>query len=77
VDTGTVHDETTVAARSSAENAQEAAQADERYLTNAHLTGDYADGYYSHNLHFLWSSLMMEGRSADALKAAASLGGFG
>ena len=51
----------------------EAAQVDERYLTSAHLKGDYADGYYSHNLHFLWSSLMMEGRSVDALRAAASL----
>ena len=40
---------------------------------SAHLTGEYADGYYSHNLHFLWSSLMMEGRSAEALKAATSL----
>ncbi|HET9866318.1 MAG TPA: hypothetical protein VFQ06_03410 [Nitrospira sp.] len=51
----------------------EAAKVDEHYLTSAHLTGDYADGYYSHNLHFLWSSLMMEGRSADAVEAAASL----
>ena len=58
--------------RSSERNA-EAAHADERYLAGAHLTGEYADGYYSHNLHFLWSSLMMEGRSADALKAATSL----
>ncbi len=57
----------------SSERNREAAHADERYLTDAHLTGDYADGYYSHNLHFLWSSLMMEGRSADALKAATSL----
>lgn len=51
----------------------EAAQVDEHYLTSARLTGDYADGYYSHNLHFLWSSLMMEGRSAEALQAAATL----
>jgi tetratricopeptide (TPR) repeat protein len=51
----------------------EAAQVDQHYLASAHLTGDYADGYYSHNLHFLWSSLMMEGRSAEALQAAASL----
>jgi tetratricopeptide (TPR) repeat protein len=58
--------------RSSERNA-EAAHADERYLAGARLTGDYADGYYSHNLHFLWSSLMMEGRSAEALKAATSL----
>jgi tetratricopeptide (TPR) repeat protein len=46
---------------------------DQHYLASAHLTGDYADGYYSHNLHFLWSSLMMEGRSVEALQAAASL----
>ena len=51
----------------------EAAHVDERYLASAHLTGDYADGYYSHNLHFLWASLMMEGRSAEALQAATSL----
>ena len=57
----------------SSERNAEAAHADERYLAGARLTGDYADGYYSHNLHFLWSSLMMEGRSAEALKAAASL----
>ncbi len=57
----------------SAERNAEAVQADEHYLAGAHLTGDYADGYYSHNLHFLWSSLMMEGRSAEALKAATSL----
>ena len=51
----------------------EAVSADEHYLQGTHLTGDYADGYYSHNLHFLWSSLMMEGRSAQALKIAADL----
>ncbi len=54
----------------SAEHNREAVQVDERYLANARLSGDYADGYYSHNLHFLWASLMMEGRSAEALKAA-------
>ncbi len=51
----------------------EAAQVDKQYLSTAALAGDYADGYYSHNLHFLWASLMMEGRSADALKAADAL----
>jgi len=58
----------------SSERNAEAARADERYLVDAHLSGDYADGYYSHNLHFLWSSLMMEGRSAEAEKAATALG---
>jgi tetratricopeptide (TPR) repeat protein len=57
----------------SSERNTEAAHADERYLAGTHLSGDYADGYYSHNLHFLWSSLMMEGRNAEALKAATSL----
>jgi tetratricopeptide (TPR) repeat protein len=57
----------------SSERNAEAAHVDERYLAGAHLTGDYADGYYSHNLHFLWSSLMMEGRSAEALQAATTL----
>jgi tetratricopeptide (TPR) repeat protein len=57
----------------SSERNAEAAHADEQYLADAHLVGDYADGYYSHNLHFLWSSLMMEGRSAEAIKAATSL----
>ena len=57
----------------SSERNAEAARADERYLVDAHLSGDYADGYYSHNLHFLWSSLMMEGRSGEAEKAATSL----
>ncbi|HEU4684432.1 MAG TPA: hypothetical protein VFS39_08025 [Nitrospira sp.] len=57
----------------SAERNAEAARADERYLANAQPSRDYAEGYYTHNLHFLWSSLMMEGRSAESLAAAQSL----
>lgn len=57
----------------SAEQNVRAARVDEAYLSNHTLAGDYADGYYSHNLHFLWFSLLMEGRGADALKAAQSL----
>ncbi|WP_455378060.1 hypothetical protein [Petrachloros mirabilis] len=57
----------------SAERNIEAAKVDEQYLMSNTLTGDYADGYYSHNLHFLWASLSMEGRSADAMKAAQTL----
>jgi tetratricopeptide (TPR) repeat protein len=59
----------------SSERNAEAAHADERYLSEAHLKGDYADGYYSHNLHFMWFSLLMEGRSAEALRAATALMG--
>jgi tetratricopeptide (TPR) repeat protein len=57
----------------SAERNVQAVQVDERYLATHKLTGNYADGYYSHNLHFLWASLVMEGRSAEALNAARSL----
>ncbi|HSB45532.1 MAG TPA: hypothetical protein VLD60_11000 [Nitrospira sp.] len=54
----------------SAERNVRAAQIDEQYLARYSPSGDYADAYYSHNLHFLWASLMMEGRSAEALKTA-------
>jgi tetratricopeptide (TPR) repeat protein len=55
------------------ERNQQAAHVDEQYLTDQHPTGEYADGYYAHNLHFLWSSLAMEGRNVDAMKAARDL----
>lgn len=57
----------------SAERNARAAQVDEQYLADRHPSGDYADGYYSHNLHFLWASLMMEGRSAESIKISQSL----
>ncbi len=50
-----------------------AADIDRVYLSKRRLSGDYADGYYTHNLQFLWASLAMEGRRADALKAARQL----
>lgn len=56
-----------------AERNQEAAKVDQAYLEGHHPHGDYADGYYSHNLHFLWASLIMEGRSAEAAKVARDL----
>ncbi|HEY6084377.1 MAG TPA: hypothetical protein VIU63_03215 [Nitrospira sp.] len=56
-----------------AERNMQAAQVDERYLAGRHVEGDYADGYYSHNLHFLTASLAMEGRSAESITAAQSL----
>jgi len=59
----------------SAERNAEAAQVDEQYLAQQHPAGGYADGYYSHNVHFLWSSLMMEGRSAESLKVAQRVAG--
>lgn len=55
------------------ERNQQAAHVDERYLAEQHQTGEYADGYYMHNLHFLWASLAMEGRNVEAMKAARDL----
>ncbi|MEK7352424.1 MAG: hypothetical protein AAB177_16255, partial [Nitrospirota bacterium] len=49
---------------------QQAAHVDEQYFASQHPTGEYADGYYRHNLHFLWASLAMEGRNVEAMKAA-------
>ena len=56
-----------------AERNEHAARVDQTYLATRTPSGDYADGYYSHNLHFLWASLMMEGRSAEATKVAREL----
>jgi tetratricopeptide (TPR) repeat protein len=55
------------------ERNQQAAHVDERYLAEQHQAGEYADGYYTHNLHFLWASLAMEGRNVEAMKAARDL----
>lgn len=55
------------------ERNQQAAHVDEQYLAGQHSTGEYADGYYTHNLHFLWASLAMEGRNGEAMKAARDL----
>ena len=58
-----------------AEDNAQAAEIDRRYLAGNPSAGDYADGYYRHNLHFLWASLAMEGRSAEAVKVARQLAG--
>ncbi len=58
-----------------AERNAHAAHVDEEYLARRNLNGDYADGFYAHNLHFLWASLAMEGRRAEALRVARELTG--
>ncbi|MCG3775214.1 MAG: hypothetical protein JW395_2044 [Nitrospira sp.] len=52
------------------EGNRQAAHVDEQYFASQHPTGEYADGYYRHNLHFLWASLAMEGRNVEAMKVA-------
>ncbi|MDP9131504.1 MAG: hypothetical protein M3M98_00005, partial [Nitrospirota bacterium] len=56
-----------------AEVNRQATHIDQQYLAGRALTGEYAGVYYPHNLHFLWASLAMEGRSADSMKAAREL----
>jgi tetratricopeptide (TPR) repeat protein len=53
-----------------------AAKADESYLSQCHAQGFYPALYYSHNIHFLWASASLEGRSAVALDAARKLVAF-
>jgi tetratricopeptide (TPR) repeat protein len=52
---------------------EEAARADASYVAQCHAQGVYPLAYHPHNYHFLWASVTMEGRSADALKAAEDL----
>jgi tetratricopeptide (TPR) repeat protein len=51
---------------------QNAIKADEAYFKGDAVAGNmtYQVGYYPHNIHFFVASASMEGRQADALKAA-------
>ena len=51
---------------------QNAIKADDAYFKGNPVAGNmmYEIGYYPHNIHFFVTSAMMEGRQADALKAA-------
>ncbi len=56
-----------------AQNNEWAAQADRDYFKQFGQQGVYQLGYYSHNLHFLAAAHSMQGRYADAVRAAALL----
>ena len=47
-----------------------AVAADEDYITQCRAQGIYPLAYYPHNIHFLWDSATMEGRSQVAIMAA-------
>jgi tetratricopeptide (TPR) repeat protein len=49
---------------------EDAAAADEDYITQCRAQGVYPLAYYPHNIHFLWDSATMEGRSQVAIEAA-------
>ena len=55
---------------------ERAVKADESYISACRIQGFYPAMYYPHNIHFLWYSSAMEGRSADALKAAREVSGY-
>ncbi len=46
-----------------------AAKVDEDYIAQCNAQGFYPAMYYPHNIHFLWASASMEGRSAVAIEA--------
>ena len=49
---------------------EDAITADEDYITQCRAQGVYPLAYYPHNIHFLWDSATMEGRSRVAIEAA-------
>jgi tetratricopeptide (TPR) repeat protein len=49
---------------------EDAIAADEDYITQCQAQGVYPLAYYPHNIHFLWDSATMEGRSRSAIEAA-------
>ncbi len=52
---------------------EEAAAADEAYITQCRAQGFYPAAYYPHNIHFLYASAAFEGRSAVSIGAANKL----
>jgi tetratricopeptide (TPR) repeat protein len=49
---------------------EDAIAADEDYIAQCRAQGVYPLAYYPHNIHFLWDSATMEGRSRVAIDAA-------
>ena len=49
---------------------QDAIAADEDYIVQCRAQGVYPLAYYPHNIHFLWDSASMQGRSRTAIDAA-------
>ena len=48
---------------------EKAMAADESYITQCRAQGFYPAVYYSHNVHFLWYCLAMEGRARESIEA--------
>jgi tetratricopeptide (TPR) repeat protein len=56
--------------RDGTENNERAIRIDEEYIRQCNATGIYPLMYYPHNIHFMWATTTLEGRSADAIAAA-------
>ncbi len=54
----------------SAQVNEDADRADASYIAQCRAQGLYPLAYHSHNIHFIWAATTMEGRSADAVRAA-------
>lgn len=54
---------------------RKAIEADLAHLRRTPVDPAYAVGHLAHNYHFLWFSLTMEGRDAEAMEVAAKLAG--
>lgn len=52
-----------------------AAAVDEAYIAQCNAQGFYPAAYYPHNIHFLWASSSMEGRSKVAIEAGEKVAG--
>lgn len=55
---------------------ERAVKADRDYLSQCRAQGFYPGVYYPHNLHFLWWSLVFEGRSVEALSNAEKVAAY-
>ena len=54
-----------------------ASRADESYIAQCNAQGFYPATYYPHNMHFLWYTNAMEGRSGPAIAAAREIAKHG
>jgi|TARA_B110000305_G_C19437649_1_gene639923 tetratricopeptide (TPR) repeat protein len=54
----------------------DAAQVDEEYIAQCNAQGFYPAAYYPHNIHFLWASAAMEGRSALSIESGIKVSNY-
>jgi tetratricopeptide (TPR) repeat protein len=54
-----------------------ASRADQGYIAQCNAQGFYPATYYPHNVHFLWYTNSMEGRSREAIQAAKEIAKHG